>query len=427
MPTVEIRLKELHVNQQRIINEAKRFNVLKCGRRFGKTELTKEITIEGAAAGKLIGYWAPTYKDLDKVWIEINAILFPLISKKNEQLKKITLVTGGGIDMWSLEDPNSGRGMSYDIAIIDEAEKVRHLKTAWEATIRGTLIDREGSAWFMSTPQFGDTYFKKLYKYAIEHPDDNWAAWIFTSYDNPFLSKTEIDEAKNLLHHTTFDCEYMAEDVELSYNPFCNQYDSDKHEKQEGVFYQPGRQTLLSIDFNLNPFALNVYQSFSDNNGIHVHQVDEVSIEHGSIPAMIDWIKAKYTTELPTLKLTGDYKGNDGQLSERDNASFYEQLKRGLNLRSNQIVLVPNPKHTNSRAGCNYFLANFPDFKINPKLCPDSARDMKVVQCDAFGQIVKKVRSDLTQQADHLDGFRYLINTFFRDWNEKHQKGWYKK
>lgn len=207
-------------------------------------------------------------------------------------------------------------------------------------------------------------------------------------------------------------------------NPFANQYDSKLHESTDVCMYQ-GRQTYLSIDFNLNPFALNVYQAWQDDRGFHCHQVDEASIEKGSIPAMIELIKTKYAVYLPTLKLTGDYSGTAGQLSQVDNASFYDQLQRGLKLRDNQVVLVPNPKHTNSRADCNYFLANFPDFKINPIKCPDSCRDMRVVQCDAFGQIIKKVRSDLTQQADHIDGFRYFINTFMLDWINKHQKGWY--
>lgn len=209
-------------------------------------------------------------------------------------------------------------------------------------------------------------------------------------------------------------------------NPFCNQYDPTIHESNAPMLFQ-GRQLIVSIDFNLNPFAMNAYQTWQDSNGLHAHQVGEASIEKGSIPAMIELIKSRYQLYLPTLKITGDYSGTAGQLSQADNASYYEQIRRGLKLRDSQMVLVPNPRHSNSRNDVNYFLEHFPDFKINPVNCPDSCRDMKVVQCDAFGSIIKKVRSDLTQQADHLDCFRSFIHAFMRDWIEKHQKGWYKK
>lgn len=247
---------------------------------------------------------------------------------------------------------------------------------------------------------------------ATDNPDEAMKSLVITQ-----LSKLSDYDKARLLHG-----DWEAERDIL--NPFASEYDAAKHESTQGVYMIMGRQTYLSIDFNLNPFALNIYQAWQDNNGLHVHQVAEESIEHGSIPAMIDRIKSKYGEYLPGIKMTGDYNGNAGQLSQQDNASFYEQLRRGLKLRANQIVLVANPKHSNSRADCNYFLANFPDFKINPLTCPDSARDMRIVQCDAFGSIVKKQRNDLSQQADHIDGFRYFVNTFMMDWILKHQKGW---
>ena len=249
---------------------------------------------------------------------------------------------------------------------------------------------------------------------ATDNPDEAMKELVITQ-----LSKLSYYDKARLL-----DGDWEAERNVL--NPFASEYDSTKHESTE-AFMLPGRQTYLSIDFNLNPFALNVYQTWQDANGLHAHQVSEASIEHGSIPAMIELIKSRYGNYLSAIKMTGDYNGNARQLSQADNASLYSQLQRGLKLRDNQLVLVSNPKHSNSRADCNYFLANFPDFKINPTTCPDTCRDMRVVQCDAFGTIIKKQRNDLAQQADHIDGFRYFVNTFMMDWILKSQKGWYKK
>jgi hypothetical protein len=84
--------------------------------------------------------------------------------------------------------------------------------------------------------------------------------------------------------------------------------------------------------------------------------------------------------------------------------------------------LPHNPTHDNSRADVNYALCHFPDFKINPKTCPNLCRDMRNVQCDAFGEILKKDRKDLNQRADFFDTERYGINTFLRKWIDTHSK-----
>lgn len=204
-------------------------------------------------------------------------------------------------------------------------------------------------------------------------------------------------------------------------NPFAHQYDPKKHESTQAVFSQ-GKQLLIMIDFNLTPFAVNFGHMWRDDKGEHFHIIDEAQIIKGSIPAMIDLIKAKYLNSLPNCLITGDAMGNDGDISQRDNASFYRQLQRGLRLNDSQVRVRSNPKHKNSSSDVNYLLANFPDFKINPETCPNTCRDMRTVQCDAFGQILKRNRNDLTQRADFLDCVRYGINTFLKKWIEVHMK-----
>ena len=266
MAEAVIVLNKLHEKQQEIVNTSKRFNVLKCGRRFGKTHLTKDLTINPALDGKIVGYWTPTYKDVNKVWDDLKFTLRPIIKSKDEQLKQIKLITGGSIDLWSLESPDNGRGFSYDRAIIDEAEKARHLKNAWEQTIRGTLVDREGDAWFMSTPKFGETYFKEtLFKNYLSKKD--WMSWRYTSYDNPLLKKEEIESARMLLDSVTFDCEFMALDVDVVLRPFLYQW-SDKFIK-DNVHYDFTKQLIISLDFNLVPFAITFHSFFYENDAWH--------------------------------------------------------------------------------------------------------------------------------------------------------------
>lgn len=204
--------------------------------------------------------------------------------------------------------------------------------------------------------------------------------------------------------------------------PFMNQYKSSKHESVDAIF-QSDKPLLIMIDFNMNPFAVNFGHLWKDGNGEHFHIFDELDIMHGSIPEMIDRIKAKYSNKLSSCRITGDASGNKGELGQRDNASNYIQLMRGLGINSKQLeVPSKNPLHDNSRTDCNYVLYHFNDFKINPAKCPNTCRDMRTVQADAFNSIVKKNRHDLSQQADHLDGIRYGINTWLKDWIDWHQR-----
>jgi hypothetical protein len=62
---VPITLNEPHEAQEQILNEAQRFNVLCCGRRFGKSALAVNLLCEPAIDGMPVGYFTPTYKLLD--------------------------------------------------------------------------------------------------------------------------------------------------------------------------------------------------------------------------------------------------------------------------------------------------------------------------------------------------------------------------
>lgn len=206
-------------------------------------------------------------------------------------------------------------------------------------------------------------------------------------------------------------------------NPFAHQYNAERHESTDAVF-DPTKQLVISIDFNINPFAVTFHHVWRDTRGVHHHQFDEMSIENGSIPAMVERVnESRYAPYLQSAILTGDAMGKVRQIGERDHASLYKQLLKGWRMSDTQLRVPPNPTHENSRADVNYFLLHHPDYKINPASCPQTARDMKVVQCDAFGQIIKRDRKDINQRADFLDaGVRYPINTFWKHAIERHQK-----
>lgn len=403
--SISIHLKKLHAAQKLIMAEAKRFNVLKCGRRFGKTELTKELAINPMLDGDPVGYWCPTYKDLADVWDEVNHTLFPIISDKSEQLKQITLITGGKIDFWSMEDPNSGRGRKYKRAILDECEKARHFKQAWNETIRATLVDLKGDAWFMSTPKFGRTYFKELAKFKAKYP--NWNSWTFTSYDNPYLDRAEIDEAKAQLDDLTFRCEYLAEDVDVVGRPFAYCFDKARHIGP--CSYDPEAELMLSFDFNVDPITAVAAQNIEGQ----LRFIKEFRLPNSNIYDLCDVINAEYAHSNPLFLITGDATGKARSAITKGKMNYYYVIKEKLHLNSAQMkVRSVNPAVSDSRVLMNSLMQNY-DVIADPDNCPYLIEDWKYVEVDDEGDIIKD-RSSETKKADLLDCSRYLMSTFFQ-------------
>ena len=126
--TIELRLPEPHQAQQKIIRESKRFNVVCCGRRWGKTVLGMDRLIHPALQGKPVAWFAPNYRLLSDVWRELQATLDPVIVKVNQQERRLELHGGGVIEMWSLDSPDSGRGRAYAVAVDSLMDKITQLE-----------------------------------------------------------------------------------------------------------------------------------------------------------------------------------------------------------------------------------------------------------------------------------------------------------
>lgn len=355
---IDLRLLPPHPKQAQILKEAKRFNVLKCGRRFGKTCLTEELIADKIIDGLPIAYYSPTYKDLYNVWNRTKYVLHPILVSKDETVKQLKVLGGGTLDMWSMEDPDSGRGRKYARVIIDEAEKARHLEQAWQATIRATLADLKGDAWFLSTPKFGSTYFKKLAKMRGE----DWASWHFTTYDNPFIDPKEIDNAREQLDEATFRCEFMAEDVTLAVNKFIYNFDSAKH-IVKGLQAIPHLPIILSFDFNIEPITCLVGQC----DGLEdVRVLDEYRLMNSDIYELCNRILSDYPDKM--LLVTGDASGQSRTALKRD-LNYYKVIKDVLKLGMGQFKLPKgNPPIKNTRVLSNSLLGRHKNYKFSDRV-----------------------------------------------------------
>jgi hypothetical protein len=213
---ITIHLSNPHDGQRKVLNEAKRFNVLCCGRRWGKSALAVNLLCETTLSARPSGYFAPTYKLLDGTYNECLAALEPIVTRKNEH-QFIETLGGGRIEFWTLENELAGRSRKYKRIIIDEAAFAKKLWTKWTEQLRATLSDMKGDAWFLSTPK-GKNDFYKLYQKALH--EDTWASWQMSTYTNPHIDSEEINDARKDLPELAFSQEYLAEFNDNVANPF---------------------------------------------------------------------------------------------------------------------------------------------------------------------------------------------------------------
>lgn len=223
---ISIELSELHPAQKTMLAESRRFNVACLGRRSGKTFLGCDIVLDGprgkgALHGYPVAWYAPTHQLMLEVWRKLVAVTKPITSHKSEQNKRIELITGGVIEMWSLDDPDAGRGRKYAVAVVDEAAMVRRLDEAIEQNIKPLLMDYQGELWLLSTPKGisgpGATFKQMFDKGNARNPDrdEQWMSWQMPTTCNPYIDPAEIEVMRAELPELVFAQEILAEFVDM--------------------------------------------------------------------------------------------------------------------------------------------------------------------------------------------------------------------
>lgn len=208
-----------HAGQMRVIEERRRFNVLMCGRRFGKTILGEFLATECAYEDKQpVGWFAPSYKYLLPVWDQINEQFAPQIKSANKTDRQIKFRGGGVMDFWTMEDTDAGRGRKYRRAVVDEAGIVKRLQEIYQQAIRPTLTDLKGDVWMLGTPK-GRNFFHQCFQKG-QAQEDGWKSWRFGTAQNPFMDAEEVEGARRDMPPAAFEQEYLGIPADDGANPF---------------------------------------------------------------------------------------------------------------------------------------------------------------------------------------------------------------
>ena len=207
--TIKLTLPKPHAAQARVFEEARRFNAVVCGRRWGKSTAAIDRLIKPALQGKPVAWCAPVFRQLQEVWRQLQDVLTPVIQTKNADEHRLALSTGGTIHCFSLDSFDVIRGRKLACVVIDEAGSVPNLQTAWMTAIRPCLSDLKGEAWFLGTPR-GFNYFQTLYSYGQDPTKPDWMSWQMSTTANPFIDPAEVEAARADMTEGFFNQEFLA-------------------------------------------------------------------------------------------------------------------------------------------------------------------------------------------------------------------------
>jgi hypothetical protein len=232
-----------------------------------------------------------------------------------------------------------------------------------------------------------------------------------TSFEqNPYI---DVEAYKNkLIELSAGDRNYLTVwvdgdwGIETVDDPFVLTFVPEKH---VGVtVWQKQLETYLSFDFNVNPITCGVYQHL----GNKIWCVESIKLVKSDIYRLCDHVITKYPQAL--FVVTGDATGRNTSALVQDGINYYTIIKSKLNLGDSQIrVHTVNPKIEENRVLVNSAFKMM-DILIDKDNCKDLIFDLTYVAVDDVGKIDKGSRTNPKKRADHLDHFRYYLNTFHK-------------
>jgi Terminase large subunit, T4likevirus-type, N-terminal len=173
-----------------------RIKVIRKGRRFGLTRGLAQYAIEQMLDGRTPLLWVDTTTaNIDRY---VERYFLPILKGLPSgmwnwrQVMKELKVGDGVMDFRSADRPENIEGFGYSLLILNEAGIILRDQSLWHNTLRPMVLDQRGEMIIGGTPR-GKGLFHQLWMKG-DAGELGWASYHFTSYDNPFLDRQEIDD-----------------------------------------------------------------------------------------------------------------------------------------------------------------------------------------------------------------------------------------
>ena len=206
-----------------ILESKAKYHIINTGRQIGKTITLENLMLYWAInnAPVKILFVAPVYSQTTRVHKEMMLAISGsgLVKQNNYSENFIEFTTGSTITFRSAERYDNIRGGTYDFACIDEAAFIKD--DAWPEAIRPTLLVKGKKVVMASTPK-GKNWFYNIAMLGKSPDYPNYKFYTATSFDTPFISKEELEEAKKTVPENVYKQEYLAEFLDGGGEVFSN-------------------------------------------------------------------------------------------------------------------------------------------------------------------------------------------------------------
>jgi predicted phage terminase large subunit-like protein len=200
------------------------------------------MVVAAALEGKHVQWVAPSFPIGELGWNIIDRLCrqIPGTRFEGRPVFRITLPTGGTIQLRSADNPDSLRGATLDGVVFDEAAQAK--PEAW-SVLRPTLSVRRGWAMFISTPK-GLNWFHDLYQDAEKR--NGWERWRFPSTSSPYIPPEDVELARQEMSSLVFSQEYEAEFISTGTGIFRADWIQHYYTRYEGEhrFYFLGDEPI---------------------------------------------------------------------------------------------------------------------------------------------------------------------------------------
>jgi phage FluMu gp28-like protein len=192
-----------------------KYAMLLVGRQVGKTLLAENLLLKWALEHpKSTLMWvSPIYSQARKPFNDIINVLAgtPIIHTSNKSEYEIVLLNGSKLLFRSGEKADGLRGYTLDYLIIDEAAFIKD--EVWNTILKPTILVKGRKVLFTSTPK-GKNYLYSLATRGLDPDQKQYLTINGSSYDNPFIDKSELEEARKSLPENIFRQEILGEFVD---------------------------------------------------------------------------------------------------------------------------------------------------------------------------------------------------------------------
>ena len=373
--------------RREILNDPSRYKIVSSGRRFGKSYFSVLFLLnKPLEANERRWIVFPTYRQAKMVsWNLLKSIFAGKQATINETELSITLDNGAKIELKGADKPDSLRGVSTTMVVMDEYAFMK--ENVWGEIIQPTLAESQGKALFVGTPS-GLNHFYDLF---VKGQSDNsdYKSWQFTTLDGGFISEEEVENAKKNLDKRTFQQEYEASFLTAA-NRCAYNFSRDIHcrvmEKSPRMFW--------GIDFGVASYMTAILMC--ENTAGEVYVFDEIGLQNSNTFELAKLMQLKgrglpvYPDPAGKARTSNSTKSDHKILQE---AGFTVIAKKA------------NPTQKDRMNALNRMLEDATGkhkLFINPK-CTKTIRDLELCTLEN-GQMLK------TETLSHfLDGLMYPI------------------